>query len=142
MEQKELDEISDAFVDAWEEFFGQEMFYVPFDENASKPHPIYGENKNKVYDYENKKRFMGTFKELSDEEAGELFGQETKAEAEITYVTKELYEQGITRPKKSALVQITFRDGVTKLYNITEITGKVQLGDNRIFTKFGVFEYA
>lgn len=140
MEQNELDEISDAFLDAWKESFGQEMYYVPFLKDDTPVHPIYNESKKKKYDLENKVLFTGTFKELTNEEAGELFGNDTKVTAEITFVTKELYEQGVTKAQHSALVEITHRDGTTNLYDITEVIGKVQLGNNRILTKLGVVE--
>lgn len=140
MLQSELNEISEAFQDAWDEFFGQEMFYVPFQLEGTEVHRIYKESRRKTYDHANKIRFMGTFKELSNKEAGELFGADTKAESEITFVTKELFDQGIKKVDDAALIEITHHDGTTVLYNIVEVTRKVQLGDNRIFTKLGVFE--
>lgn len=138
MLQSELDEISEAFQEAWDDSFGQEMFYVPFDKSGTVVHPIYRESKAKKYDFENKLRFMGTFKELTNEERGEIFGEESVAESEITFITAELYKQGITKVDKSALIEITHRNGETNTYDITESLGKVQLGNNRIFTKLGV----
>lgn len=140
MLQDELDEISDAFLDAWKESFGQEMYYVPFIIESTPTHPIYNESKKKKYDFENKLLFTGTFKELTNEEAGELFGNDTKVTAEITYVTKELYEQGIHKVQHSALIEITHRGGEVLTYDVTEVIGKVQLGNNRILTKLGVVE--
>lgn len=141
MLQSELDEISEAFQEAWNDSFGQEMFYVPFDKGKTISHPIYGDSEEKVYDFDNKKRFMGTFKELNNEEAGELFGKDTNVEAEITLITKELFDQGVLEIDTSALVEITHRSGRTQLYNITKSIGKVQLGNNRIFTRLGVVEH-
>ena len=43
MRQEELNEISQAFLDAWIEFFGAPMLYIPFDSSTSNPHPIYNE---------------------------------------------------------------------------------------------------
>lgn len=141
MLQSELDEISEAFQEAWNDSFGQEMFYVPFVKDKTTSHPIYGDSEEKFYDFENKKRFMGTFKELNNEEAGELFGKDTNVEAEITLITKELFDQGVLEIDQSALVEITHRGGRTQLYNITKSIGKVQLGNNRIFTRLGVVEH-
>lgn len=140
MLQSEVNEISDAFQDAWDEFFGQEMFYVPLDLEKTIVHPIYKETTEKVYDFAGKKRFVGTYKELSNKEAGELFGDATRAKAEITYVSRELILAGVDDVDDSALIEITHQSGRVGLYNITEITRKVQFGDNRIFTKLGVFE--
>lgn len=140
MLQSEINEISDAFQDAWDEFFGQEMYYVPLDLEKTVVHPIYGETRKKEYDFDGKKRFVGTYKELSNKEAGELFGDATKAESEITFVTRELIVQGIDEVDDGAIIEITHLSGKVMLYNITEITRKVQFGSSRIFTKLGVVE--
>lgn len=140
MIQEELDEISQAFLDAWKEFFGQEMFYVPFLKGETVIHRIYNESKGKKYDLDNKLNFSGTFKESTKEELGELFGQDTKAEAEVTFVTAELYDKGVKEIPLSARIQITHRSGITRIYDIVNVVTKVQLGNNRIFTKLGVLE--
>lgn len=140
MLQSEIDEISDAFQDAWDEYFGQEMFYVPFLKDSTTAHPLYKESKNKTYDFANKISFTGTFKEEPLEEVGEIAGKDEYQSAEITFVTKQLYDKGITTVNNADIIEITHRDGVTKTYNIIKHFGKVQLGDNRVFTKLEVTE--
>lgn len=140
MIQSELDEISLAFLDAWKEFFGQEMFFIPFLINETIVHRVYKESKGKKYDVDNKLSFTGTFKESTKEELGELFGQDTKAEAEVTFVTSELFDKGIKEVELSSRIEIAHRSGKIKLYDIVNVVTKVQLGTNRIFTKLGVLE--
>ena len=139
MLQSELNEISDAFSEAWNEFFGQEMFYVKLSQ-ATEIHPLYGEAKKKLYDFENKVSFNGTFKQKKYEERGEINGRDNYEEAEITFVTKELYEKGITNIVQSSVIEIIHRNGERKLYNIISNYGKVQLGNNKIFTTLEVTE--
>ena len=138
MQQQEIDEISEAFLDAWKEYFGQIMYYIPFNPTATQKHPVYGETKAKVYDEANKVMFHGTFKQEPIEEKGELAGGENYEVAEITFVTKELYDKGIVEIKPEDMVEVVFRGGKTKRYNIVAHYGKVQLSDNRIFTKLKV----
>lgn len=138
MIQNEIDEISEAFSDAWKEYFGQLMYYIPFDISTTESHTIYKESKKKGYDELGKKSFYGTFKQDNLEEKGELAGKVEYEVAEITFVTKELYDQGITRIDSRALIEITHRDGITKRYNIIANFGKVQLGDNKVFYKLKV----
>lgn len=138
MLQTEVDEISVAFADAWKEYFGQVMYYIPFNETLTVKHPVYGESKTKGYDEVNKKSFFGTFKQEPLEEKGEMAGKIEYEVAEITFVTKELYDQGITEVDSRSLIEITHRNGITKRYNIIENYGKVQLGDNKVFYKLKV----
>jgi hypothetical protein len=138
--QSEIDEISEAFMDAWEEYFGQIMYYVPFNDNPSDKHSIYGESKKKTYDFTKKVMFHGTFKQEPIEEKGELGGGEEREVAEITLVTKELYDKGVKEFRLKDIIEITDRDGVTKNYNIYQNYGKVQLGNNRVFTKLKVVD--
>lgn len=141
MLQSEIDEISEAFMDAWEEYFGQVMYYVPLLDVPTK-HPIYGESKTKDlnYDFANKVMFHGTFKESPIEEKGGVGGKDEKQKAEITFVTQELYSKGIKAIDPRAVIEITHRDGTVLLYNIVKRNGKVQLGDNHVFTKLDVVD--
>lgn len=140
MRQDEIDEISTAFSEAWDEYFGQPMYYVPFLPEESKIHPLYRETNRKVYDFANKKPFTGTFKEEKYEERGEIHGRDNFEKAEITFVTKELHDLGVTAIDQSAIIEIFNRNGVRKLYNIIANYGKVQLGNNKVFTKLNVTE--
>lgn len=137
MLQTEIDEISEAFSDAWQEYFGQPMFYVPFLESQT-PKNIYNESKDKKYDFDNKVPFFGTYKQEPIEEKGEMGGRVEEQFAEVTFVTKELFDKGVTEIDSRALIEITHRSGKTHLYNIIEHYGKVQLGDNKVFYKLKV----
>lgn len=140
MLQNEIDEISVAFSEAWRDYFGQDMYYVPIKEDAIEIHPLYRETRKKVYDWESKKKFNGTFKQEKYEERGEINGRDNYEEAEITLVTKELYDLGVKIIDQSAIIEIFHRDGTRKLYNIVANYGKVQLGNNKVFTKIEVVE--
>lgn len=135
----EIDEISVAFLDAWKEYFGQPMYYVPF-LNGGTVHPVYKESKTKTYDFANKLLFTGTFKMKPLEEKGEIAGKEAIENAEITFITYELEQKGITEIDQRAIIEITHKDGITKTYNIVNNYGKVQFGTSRVFTKLGVME--
>jgi hypothetical protein len=140
MLQNEIDEISVAFLDAWDQYFGEKMFYVPFLEAETSVHRVYKESKTKTYDYANKLQFTGTFKQQPIREEGEIAGKEEIEQAEITFVTKELYDKGVLEIDARSIVEITHRNGKTATYNIHNYYGKVQLGNNRIFTKLAVTE--
>lgn len=140
MKQDEIDEISDAFSEAWNEFFGQEMYYVPFDRENSPVHDLYNESSHKVYKWEDKVKFNGTFREEKYEEREEISGRDNFEKAEITFVTKELYDAGVIQLEQSSIIEIFHRNGVRKLYNIISNYGKVQLGNNKVFTKLDVVE--
>lgn len=137
MRQNEIDDISREFSTAWEEFFGQEMFYVPLS-NQPDYDPLYREYENKTYDFDNKKRFYGTLKDLSEEESVDAFGDDTKAKREITFVSLDLESQGIQEFDDSSIVQVTEKSGGTYYYSIQHIVQSVQFGSTRVFTKFGV----
>lgn len=140
MRQDEIDEISDSFHDAWVEYFGQPMFYVPFVNDPTKIHPVYREVREKKYDYDNKVQFHGSFKQSPIKEDGDMTGKEDKEEAEITLVTKELRDAGIHYVNDRDIITVTDRDGKTKKYNIIANNGKVQFSDNKIFTKIKVVD--
>lgn len=139
MTQNEIDEISDAFADAWEGYFGQEMYHVPFDELV-RPHSLYGESKRKSYLFDQRTLFHGTMKETSVTEQQELMGREYKRQFEMTLVTKELRDSGVNSISTRDIVEVTDRDGNTRYFNILSDYGKVQLTNNRIFTKLKVVE--
>jgi FKBP-type peptidyl-prolyl cis-trans isomerase (trigger factor) len=142
MRQDEIDEISSAFHDAWEEFFGMTMHLVtmkPIDQQDSYD-DLYNEDRRKDYEEGNKLSFYGTFKVSPIVEEGDLGGLKENVEAEVTFVTKELFDKGIKEISNKDIIEVTNRSGVTKRYNIVQHYGKVQLGDNHIFTKLMVTE--
>lgn len=140
MLQEEIDEISDAFSEAWEEYFGQVMRYVPLSE-TTEVHPIYGEAIGSIkYDWENYYEFNGTFKEKEHAESGDMYGRNGEINAEITFVTKEFVDEGLYDISQTAIIFVKHRSGVSKVYNIISNYGKVQLGNNKVFTKLGVVE--
>jgi hypothetical protein len=141
MLESEINEIASAFSDAWQQYFGQTMYYIPMDAVATQKHPIYGDTKVKVYKEAEKVAFYGTFKQSPIDEKGEMMGREIVEMAEITYVTNDLYNKGITEVQLEDMIEMTDKSGVTKRYNIIEYFGKVQFGDSRIFTKLKVVWY-
>jgi hypothetical protein len=138
LEQTEVNEIAQAFLDAWEEYFGQTMYYVKF--ISADKHPLYGESKNKTYDFANKLSFYGTFKQEPIEEKGDIGGKDVTETAEITFVTKELEEKGLEEVNHEDIIEITDKNGITKTYNIVDHYGKVQFGSSRVFTKLKVVD--
>lgn len=140
LRQSEIDEISLAFHDAWKEYFGMEMNYIPIAETQDSLNKLYREDKRKDYKEGEKKAFFGTFKVSPIVEDGDLAGVKEYAEAEITFVTKELFDKGITEISNRDIIEVKQRNGKFKRYNITQNYGKVQLGDNHIFTKLMVLE--
>lgn len=142
MIQSEIDEISEAFMDAWEEYFGQMLYYVSFDEISTKnnAHPLYRDvkKKGKIYLWDDMKPFHGTLKSEEVEEKGDMFGKDEDVVYNITLITKELRDQGILTIDKEALIYLVDRDGINHVFNITALNQKVQFGDNKVFTKLKV----
>lgn len=138
MRQEEITEISQAFQEAWEEFFGAPMYYIPFDSSNSSPHPIYNESKGKKYDEANAVMFHGTLKERESQDVTAPTGKRIEKHFEITVVTQELIDKGVTHIDTNSIIRFTDRFG--KIYNleIYDDFQKVQLVDNKIFTKLKV----
>ena len=139
MEEREIIEIESDFLEAWEDYFGQDMYYVKLKETSSSS--IYKESKLKVYDEENKVLFHGTFKENPTEEELGMGGARVIPTGMITFVTKELVDQQVTSFSTNDVIDIVFLDGTTQRFNIIAKQGKVQFGMHKVFTKFGVREY-
>lgn len=137
MRQNEIDDISREFATAWEEFFGQEMYYVEMSNQPSYD-PLYREYGEKEYDFANKKKFFGTLKDLTEEEKVDAFGEDSEAKREITFVTLDLEKQGVTTLDDSSIIQVTEKNGETYYYNIEQINQSVQFGSTRVFSKMGV----
>lgn len=134
MKQQEIDEISVAFLEAWEEYFGDLMYYVPFKQGDDLDN-IYLESKAKVYDYDNKVPFHGTIREIQSQDKSLATGKLIEKRYEITLVTKELLDGGVPYIDTNAL--ITYTDRFNKEYQlyIYDDFQKVQLVDNKLFTK-------
>lgn len=141
MRIEEIKEISDAFLDAWEEFFGAKMFYVPFD-YATEPHPIYKDSKRKSYLFENKKPFHGTLKEVESMDETRQTGKREKKQFILTFIQDELAEQGITHVDTNALIEFTDPYGKTFYFSIIDEYQKVQLTQYKLFTKLKVIIHA
>lgn len=139
MLQGELDEISDAFLEAWNEL-GDILYYVTFEVSAPVNN-IYREQKHKNYDFANKKSFHGTIKESPSLDESMQSGMRIKKAYEVTLVTKELIEQGITHVNSRDIICYTDRFNVEYKYRIVDEYHKVQLANNRIFTIVRVVPY-
>lgn len=138
MNQTEADEISEAFISAWEDYFGDEMYYVKFDSTNTIADSLYGEQKAKVYNYDNKALFHGTLKEAPDLDVRKQSGKEIKKDYEISFITKELIDQGILEVDTNDIIQYIDRFGKNHLYKIYDSYQKVQFTDNKVFTKLKV----
>lgn len=137
MRQTEIDDISREFSAAWEEFFGQEMYYVPMT-NQPDFDPLYREYGEKQYDFAGKKKFFGTLKDMSEAEKVDAFGADSEAKREIAFVSLDLESQGVSRVDDSGIIEVTEKDGKTYYYNIEQVRQTVQFGSTRVFTKLGV----
>jgi hypothetical protein len=135
MKQTEIDEISVAFKEAWVDYFGTEMYYVPFDRNSTTVNSIYQESKGKKYLYDSKMLFHGTIKELQHLDTGRPTGKRTEKFFEITFVTKELLDLGLLHVDTDDIIQYSDRFGREYTLLIYDDFQKVQLVDNKIFTK-------
>lgn len=139
MRQDELDEISLEFIEAWTDYFGDEMYYVIF--TGAVVHPLYKESKNKTYDYFNKRLFHGTLKESPVMDEARQSGQRINKNFEITLITKELVDQEILYINVNDIIMYIDRFGKENLYKIYDEYQKVQLSSNKIFTKIRVIPY-
>lgn len=136
MDRREIDEISDSFREAWEDYFGQKLKYVPLDKEKTEVDTLYDEDiGGKVYDYTKAKEFHGTLKEVMINEEGGPFGDKTEKLYSITYVTKELVDQGIDEIDLESIIVVDDRK-----FAIRGKQSKVQFGEFRVFTRLEVIE--
>lgn len=140
MRQEELNEISNAFLEAWEEFFGAPMYYIPLDRIESSPHPIYKESRAKKYDETKAVMFHGTLKERETLDITSAIGKDIDKHYEVTLVTQELIDKGVNSIDTDAIIRFTDRFGESHTYSIYDDFQKVQLVDNKIFTKLKVMK--
>ena len=137
MRQEEINEISQAFLEAWEEFFGAPMYYIPFDETSSK-HSIYNESKGKKYKEDEAVMFHGTIKERENQDVTKPTGKRVQKVFELTAVTKELIDGGIEHIDTNSIIRYTDQFGKVFTLSIYDDLQKVQLTNNKIFTKMKV----
>lgn len=136
MQQYEIDEISTAFMEAWQDSFGAQMYYIPFDNSTTKN--VYQESKGKKYLWDDAKLFHGTIKEVSSQDTAYPTGKKIEKFFEITFITKELADLGITHIDTNSLIKHTDHYGKEFILHIYDDFQKVQLVDNKIFTKLKV----
>lgn len=141
MTQTELDEISDAFLEAWEEYFGDEIKVIPFSTKNTKYDEVYGVSKSKQYDRTKAITLRATIRQAEHEDVSTALGKRIEEHYTITFVTKELIDKGVTDLSSDSLIEYTDRFGVTKQFKIYGKQQKVQFLDNKIFTKLKVVYY-
>lgn len=135
MKQTEINEISNAFMEAWRDYFGDVMYYVPFDDQGTVVNHIYKESKGKKYLWNSKIAFHGTIKEIQSIDVAQPTGKREEKFFEITVVAKELIDKGVTHIDTNSIIQYTDRFGKEYRLSIYDDFQKVQLVDNKIFTK-------
>jgi hypothetical protein len=140
MSDLEINEVSDAFLEAWSDYFGDAMYYVPFDTNTAYD-GIYLEAKVKLYRYDLKKLFHGTLKEAQISDELHQSGGKVKRKYTITFVTNELAGQGVQYINNNDIIEYTDKYGNTFKYSIYDDYKKVQLVNTKIFTKLEVIPY-
>lgn len=138
MSQSEIDEISTAFLDAWTDYFGDVVYYIPFDYASSNADSVYSESKSKKYLNYEKKLIHASLKEREDLDVINPTGKYVVKHYEMTFVTKELADLGVTEIDTNAIISYTDRFGKEHKYMIYDDFQKVQLVDNKLFTKLKV----
>lgn len=139
-DKEDVNEVEDEFIEAWTDTFGGAMYYVPLLRDKSEIHPIYSESKKKIYDFDNKLLFHGKFLQQPYMERGEIYGRENYDKAEISFVSKELRDKGISKVEQSSIIEIFDEEGIRKLYNIIGDYGKVQFRNSKLITRLIVSE--
>lgn len=143
MQQSEIDEISEAFQDAWEEYFGDLMYYVRFNKKGTEFNDIYNESKKLKYDMDNKIPFHGTLKELEQDDVIQPYGDNEVKLFSITFVMKELIDQKQYILDHNDIIVYEQRLGnmlVERRFNIYDSLEKVQFNSTKIFGKLKVKE--
>lgn len=132
LSQNEIDSISKEFLDAWTNYFGQEMYYIKC--ISQQANNIYKEVKSKQYDEENKILFHGTLKEKPVTEKEVQSGKRVLKMYEIVIVTKELEDAGINDIDLDDIIEVPLKNGNVLRLEITSKKQKFQLLNNKIFT--------
>lgn len=137
MRREELDEISIAFRDAWRDYFGDLLYYIPLSKQMEKD-DVYLESKHKKYDFDKKVQFYGTLKEEPKMDELMQTGKRVNKQYEIVCVTKELIDGGITKVDTNSLIMYVDRFGEKHFFSIFDEYQKVQFSTDKIFTKIRV----
>ena len=107
MQINEIEEISKAFSEAWEDYFGDKLKYVRFNTENTKFHNIYNESKSLQYDYDNAVTFYGSLKEIEKEDVIEPYGDDEYRIFTITLVTQELLDGGVFEVNHDDIITYT-----------------------------------
>jgi hypothetical protein len=145
MDINEINEISDAFLEAWVDFFGAPMYLVPFDLDASSAvvdeySTTYNEPKQYKYKYDAKLLFHGALKDQESLDKEGALGFKLQTELAIIFISKELADKGVSQIPMSSIIEFTDNSGSVKYYKIIDVVYRVQLTNHRIFTKMKVVE--
>lgn len=140
MDIKEINDISEAFKDSFEEFFGQDVYYIPYKQESSKD-TLYNEVKSKEYDETNKVKVSGIITENESLDKNVQTGKRIEKFFMITIVTKDLVDNGITHIDTNDLIEFTDAYGKTFRCSIIDDFTRVQFNNYRIFTKVKVKYY-
>lgn len=136
MTQEELDEISQSFSEAWNDYFGMK-FYVLRNTVIAPQGNLYTENPNPpaptVIGPINA-RYLSNLTELKAAE----FGLSSEVDTALSFVTKDLRDKGILSLTKKDRVKVVDRDGVETIYIITELGYSTQFLNNFIFINVGI----
>lgn len=141
MSQNELNEISDAFHEAWTDYFGDEIKVIPYSSKDTHYDEVYGVSKKKAYDRSKAITLTATIRQTEHEDVSSALGKRIEEHYTITFVTKELIDKGLTEIDSDSIIEYTDRFGVTKQFKIYGTQKKVQFLDNKIFTKLKVVYY-
>lgn len=143
MQQAEIDEISEAFSDAWKEYFGDLMYYVRFNRKETDFDSIYNESKKLKYDMDNKIPFYGALRDLEKDDTIEPYGDDETKLYSITFVMKELLDKGQLSLNHDDLIIYEQRVGdmlLTRKFYIYSSLQKVQFNSTKIFGNLKVKE--
>jgi hypothetical protein len=145
MDVNEIDEISEAFLEAWIDFFGAPMYLVPFDRESSDMDEdeytaIYREPKQFVYNFAEKVLFHGALKDHESLDKDSVMGLSVETDLSVVCITKELADKGITKIPLSSIIEFMDNTGEVRLYKIVDVIYRVQLSSHRIFTKMKIVE--
>lgn len=136
MKQKEVDNISKEFLQAWKDFFGMKLKYIPYNREDSDFSDIYGDNiPGLAYDYNKAIEIYGIIKELDGVDKIMPAGKRTINYYEITIVTYDLFTQGITKVDTNDRITFIDKFGEEHILELYETYKKVQFSNDKIFTK-------
>ena len=139
MDSNEVREISYSFLQAWQEFFGANVTYIPPLATVPKD-PVYDEIAGTVLDTANAVEFTGSFKDNEELDKLTATGYSYQNPGTITAVTQQLVDLGIYPLQRTGQLEYTDAYGITKKFKIVEIYQKVQFLGFKIFTKIVVEE--